>query len=147
MKKRKTNTKKPSVASILGLILLGLVLVGVVANVIKSNPKEEDNTEYLTATVELGGYHSIVVQFEYLDGWTWNEIVEHNDLKDVTGKYSLSVNADEEVVISGEDLTPQGGSSSLLAVYDEAGAATGNAYTQVYANEIFDIDCNYSQLV
>lgn len=42
MAKKKTQIKKPSIAAILGMILLGLVLVGVVANVIKDNVKEKD---------------------------------------------------------------------------------------------------------
>lgn len=72
MKKKKTQNKKPSVASILGLVLLGLVLVGVVANVIKDNPfKYSDNPTAVILT-DLG--EDITIEYE--EGMTWAEWVE-----------------------------------------------------------------------
>lgn len=146
MAKKKTQIKKPSIAAILGMILLGLVLVGVVANVIKSNPKEETpiEDEYLTASVYVGGYKQLAVEFEYLEGMTWEEIINLNkDLKDFTGEYSFSVNSDGHVEITGEGLTPGGKTSSLLG-FDGSG---GEGVTAILATEEFNPEIAYSQYI
>ena len=79
MAKRKKQTKKPSIAAILGMILLGLVAVGVVANVIKDNVKEEDPTQELgEVTIKLQG-SGYEFSINYEDGMTWAEVAEVND--------------------------------------------------------------------
>ena len=100
MKKRKTQTKKPSIARILGYVLLGLVVVGVVANVINELPKEEDpieelqpgdeGPEVLTATIS-GLSEDIVINFE--NGMTWKDFIisDYNT-------FGFSLNGDEDIV-------------------------------------------------
>lgn len=141
MAKRKKQTKKLSIASILGLVLLGLVAVGVVANVIKSNVKEkEEDGLYETATVEIGGYKKVTIEFEYTEGMTWEEIIEHNeDLQEI-----MSVTEDGYVSITGENLTPQGGNTTLLGVV----MSTDEGYPQTIphlATEVFDVNREYTQ--
>ena len=72
MKKSKKQSKKPSVAKILGFLLLGLVLAGAVANVIIANPFE-DKTPTFTLN---GGEDDEPVVLEFEDGMTWEEWLE-----------------------------------------------------------------------
>ena len=80
MAKRKKQTKKPSIAAILGMILLGLVAVGVIANVIKSNPVEldGDEAEVLSLTIKNVGDSSLCedIIIEYEEGMTWAEWID-----------------------------------------------------------------------
>ena len=88
MAKRKKQTKKPSIAAILGMILLGLVAIGVVANVIKDNLKEEedpivdvesggDETEEYKLIFEDGPITEIVIPYE--EGMTWTDLITFSE--------------------------------------------------------------------
>ena len=87
MAKSKKTKKAPKVsaARILGFCLLGLLAIGAVANVIKALPKEEEPTvEYETVTVEVVGYQSFTLEFQYTQGMTWEEIVNLNENLNLT---------------------------------------------------------------
>lgn len=143
-KRKKQNKKRGGVLNTILMVLFTLVLAGAVWDAVSDHVDFDfgkDAVSYEEVSIEFTGYKVFTLDFEYAEGMTWEEAIEHNEnLAEI-----LSVNEDGVVVITMDGVNPNGSGVAYLVTYENSGASQ-NAVC-IKASDVINLTASHSTIM